>query len=284
MSTLLLILGSVCTGIAVATGYGEWIAAIDRVNRAYEADLRARMARIAMDTSQLSSWMRFRVAGAVAIALVLGFGLGMLPVGLLAAVVIFAVMPLFLERAIDRQRTLIRDQLVIAARALAGQVRGGVTLSHGLRSVSRNVPRPLGALLRSCVGQFESGVTLEGALADLKDRVQVEQLSLFAIALSIAAARKEGAALAEVLDKIALSLTEDQRIDRKRETDVAAGRLTMNVLACYPPAFLGLFYLIDPAATHLVFSSFAGQMILCLVGGITWLSLWLARRIFGRIT
>jgi tight adherence protein B len=241
------------------------------------------MGQLGLDTARLSDWMRVRVVGSVGVALFLWLGMGMLPVGLLAGAATYAAIPALVEHQIARGRTLIRDQLVTAARALAGQVRGRATLIQGFRVVAGQLPNPLGRLLQVCIRQFDAGVPIDAALKTLKDRVRLEAMSLFAITLSTGSKRKQGESLADLLDKIAHSLSEDQRVERKRETDTAAGQLVMALLAGFPAAFLGLFYLINPQDTRLVFVTLPGQVVLCIVGGVTWFSLWLARRIYARV-
>jgi tight adherence protein B len=104
---------------------------------------------------------------------------------------------------------------------------------------------------------------------------------LLVVALLIAEER--GGRLADVLERIGHSLQEQQRVERKRESDTAAGRLLVNILSSFPAVFLGLFYLLDPEGTSLVFSSLAGQIVLCIVGAIAVGSLLWGRQILARI-
>jgi tight adherence protein B len=282
VSGLAFLVGAVCAGVAAAIGYGALVAAVDRLNAAYEADLRDRMSRAAVDTGSLRAWMRGRVVAAVAVAVFLGVN-GAVPVGLLCGVSAFALLPVILERRVLRARTEIRDQLVTAARNLAGQIRGEQILVKGLKRVAEQTPAPLGVLLRGACEQIDRSVPLKAALNELKDRVRMDYLSLFTLTVIVGYQSKEGDELADLLDGIAHSLAENQRLDRKRDADTAGGRLLVNFLACFPVAFLGLFGVLDPEATTLVFTTLAGQLVLCVVGALTWFSIWLARRILGRV-
>lgn len=282
MNAVLPFIGAVCAGAAVALGYRGVVAAVDRLNAAYEADLRNRMSRVGLDTSQLKAWMRGRVVAGLGVAGFLVF-IGMGPVGALSGVATFMLVPVILERRVTRTRTEIRDQLVTATRNLAGQIRGEQILVTGLKKVAEQTPPPLGDLLKTATRQIGRAVPFDVALHQLKDQVRMDYLSMFVLTLVVGYESKEGEDLAELLDGIAHSLAENQRLDRKRESDTAGGRLLVNFLACFPIAFLALFGLLDPEATAMVFSTLFGQLVLCVVGGLTWFSVWLAGRILGKV-
>jgi tight adherence protein B len=282
MSGLLYFIGAVCAGTAAGFGYRAVIQAVDRLNAAYEADLRDRMSRIGLDTENLTAWMRGRVAAAVGVAAFLAAA-GMTPVGLLTGAATFSLLPVILERRIYRTRSEIRDQLVTATRNLAGQIRGEQIMVRGLTMVAAQTPAPLGDLLRAATRQISRSVPFDVALHQLKDKVRMDYLSLFVLTLVVCYDKMEGEELAKLLDGIAHSLAENQRLDRKRESDTAGGRLLVNFLACFPIAFLGLFGVLDPDATVLVFSTLFGQLVLCAVGALTWFSVWLAGRILGKV-
>ncbi len=282
MTWLMILVGGVCTGVAVALGYRAALRAVDRLNSEYEADLRDRMERVGLDTSSLNAWMRGRVFWGIAIAVLLGF-MEMGPIGLLSAAAAFMLLPTVMEGRILRARTEIRDQLVVATRNLAGQIRGKQILIRGLAKVAEQTPAPLGNLLTACTQQVARGVRLDAALTELKDRVRMDYMTLLVLSLVVGFEKKEGESLAELLDGIAHSLSENQRLDRKRDADTAAGRLLVNLLACFPIAFLGLFGLLDPDAVGAVFTTLLGQLVLCVVGAMTWFSVWLARRILGQV-
>src|SRR5262249_11280236 len=140
----------------------------------------------------------------------------------------------------------------------------------GLEAVSNEIPDPLGRELRRTMKQFHQGTQFTAALGDLKQRLQLDSISLFVIAIQVCLER--GGRVAVVLDRISHGLEELQRVERNRETDTASGRLLVTVLALFPLFFLAFFYLLDAQDTGLVFSTVFGQLVLCLVGGLVYLS------------
>lgn len=281
VSGLLMLLSSGLMGVAVGLAIIGSADVVDAMNGRYLADLGERMDRVGMASRSLRGWLRFRWLCAISAFLVIGLWLHMIPVGILAAGLTYYLMGQWLEGRLRKRRQQLRDQLVGATRNLAAQVRAGLPLTEALAAVSSDMPDPLGALLRRAVNQSEQGRALKAILLEMKERFRIESFSLLVVAVLIAEDR--GGKLADVLDRIGHSLQEQQRVERKCESDTAAGRLLVNLLAAFPAGFLGLFYLLDPEGISLVFSTLAGQIVLCVVGVIAVGSLLWGRRIMARV-
>jgi tight adherence protein B len=281
MTPLLLLLSSLAAGLAVATGYSLLAAKIDQFNQAHVADLRDRMQQLAMDTQSLNFYLRLWWLAILGSFLFVGLVLSMWPVAILVALLVYRSARLILNYLADRQRIRIRDQMVLAARTLGNQVRAGVNLEQGLDAVSNEIPDPLGRELQRTMRQFHQGTPFVEALNDLKQRLQLDSIALFVITLQVCLER--GGKIGFVLERISHGLEELQRVERKRESDTASGRLLVAVLAVFPAFFLGFFYLLDPRGTALVFSSLLGQVILCLVAGLVYVSVRWAQRILEAV-
>ena len=278
---LLMALSSVLVGLAAAFAVTGSADAVDWLNGRYLTDLSERMDRLGMDSRPLRGWLRARWLLSLGAFLVLSVWLHMVPVGIVASLVTYYLVGQWLEGWLVTRRCQLRDQLVGATRGLAAQVRAGLPLTEGLAEISGDTPEPLGGLLRRAVNQSEQGRALKAVLLDMKERLRLESFSLLVVALLIAEER--GGKLGDVLERIGQSLQEQQRIERKREGDTAAGRLLVNILASFPAIFLGLFYLLDPEGTGLVFSTLAGQIVLSVVAVIAVASLLWGRRILEGI-
>jgi tight adherence protein B len=239
------------------------------------------MDRLGMDSRPVRGRLRLRWLLTIGAFLIVGVWLHMIPVGIVAALLTYYLMGQWLEGRLAKWRQQLRDQLVGATRALAAQVRAGLPLTEALTSISGDTPDPLGGLLRRAVNQSEQGRALKAILMEMKERLRIESFSLLVVALLIAEER--GGKLADVLERIGHSLQEQQRVERKRESDTAAGRLLVNILASFPAVFLGMFYLLDPEGTSLVFSTLAGQLVLCVVAAISVGSMLWGRQILARI-
>src|SRR5262249_10143639 len=125
------------------------------------------------------------------------------------------------------------------------------------------------------------GRGLRDVLVEMKDRLQMEGVTLLVLALVTAA--EKGGKLADVLERAAHSLEELLRVQRKRDSDTASGRLVILVLAAFPAGFLGLFSLLDSRSTAAVFQLLAGQILLLVVGVMVYGSIRWAQRILARV-
>jgi tight adherence protein B len=249
--------------------------------RSYLADLRDRMERLGMDTTRLPLYLRLWRGAVMGSFLVVWLGLDMLPIAVFVAFLVHRLVPLALDLVVHRRRLQVRDQLVVVARNLAGQVRAGMTLDESLAVLSREMPDPFGWQLRRASNQLAQGRGLRDVLVEMKDRLRMEGVTLLVLALVTAA--EKGGKLADVLERAAHSLEELLRVQRKRESDTASGRLVVLVLAAFPGAFLGLFGLLDPRSTAAVFQLLAGQILLVVVGVMIYGSTRWAQRILARV-
>jgi tight adherence protein B len=278
---LLIVLSSILFGLAVAMGYWMVLAVIDRVNLRYRVYLEEQLRRLDMDTSLVTVYLRLWWAATLGTFLFIWLVLSMFPVAVLTALLIVRLVPLWLESRLLKRRQLIRDQLVPATRNLASRVRASGTLLEALNAISQEAPPPLGPLLRRAMTRCGQGSELKEVLLDLKEQVRIDAVSLFVIAIVVAMER--GGPIREVLERLGNSLEELQRVERKRETDTAAGRLVVRVLALFPACFLGLYYLLDPDTTKVVFNVVAGQIVLCFVGILVYVSVRWAQVILARV-
>src|SRR5262245_2459525 len=277
----LLVLSSVIFGAAIALGVGPLFTAVNQKNRAFFAKLEVRRRELGMPTDNLRTleigrWV-FAIGAGVTMAL-----LGLVPVGVLVAIVAYNIFGAWLIWQVDAYQTRIRDQLVLAARDFSNQVRAGLSLTQGLEATSRDFPSPLGPLLRRVVQQSrqDPGYFLT-ALENLKETVRLDGMTVFVTAVTIA--HRQGGNLSVILDRLGHSLEELQRVERKKDSETAAGRLVVLLLSAFPFAFLALFYFLDPEATGLLFSFLGGQIVLSVVGLMVYGSYRWAQSILRRI-
>jgi len=105
------------------------------------------------------------------------------------------------------------------------------------------------------------GKPLERCLVETKDRLKSENFALFTAAME--ASRESGGRLNETVDRIAHSVRELQRLERKVESETAQARASAFYMALAPAAILAIYYfIVDPVNTTRLFTTVAGQVIL----------------------
>jgi tight adherence protein C len=203
-----------------------------------------------------------RVLGFKAAAAAVGFTVGVLFSFVLSfpawlTVLAPAVMGYFVPDAIlsskadDRQAAIGRD-LPEAIDLLAVTVEAGLGLEQAIAVVGENLEGPLGDELHRLLKEIELGIPRREALAALRDRVSVPELSAFVVALI--QADRMGVAVSEVLKVQAHQV----RLKRRQHAREAAAKTPVKIL--FPVIFLilpSLFVITLGPAAITIFTEFS---------------------------
>ena len=258
---ILQLLASGLCGAFAATSWGPLSLLIDRISLRYVGDLEIRSRQLGMDTRNVALQLRIWWAFVAVFTGVIWGGLGMPPVALLLCIIMISLPRTIFAFQAERRRVRLRDQMVAATRSLASQLRAGLDIPAGLRSVAEEISPPLSLELRAVVADYQHrGVSLSDSLTQLRERLRIEAISMFSVAL--VACMRRGGDLTRAMENISLSLEQLQRLEQKRDSNTASGRLLVLTLAAFPFGFGGLFWMIDPESMSLVSSTIAGQFVL----------------------
>jgi Flp pilus assembly protein TadB len=229
----------------------------------YVADLSPTLRILHVDESRVDAYLRWWGIALFLTLVIIGFVLRMLPVALLTMYLIYIAPRLLLKALIRKRQLQLRDQLVGATVALANTARAGMSLAQGLETVANESPRPLSDELKRIVHEHKKGLPLPKAISQTKTRLNLEGFTLFSAALLTCLER--GGRITDALDRISRSLAENQRIERRIESETAAGRKVVRILTIFPAGFLALFVLLYPQGTLTLFTSTVGQIVLSTV-------------------
>jgi tight adherence protein B len=270
------------TGLMFVAGFlagrslaGAW----DTISQRYVADLQPILDSLSLDPKFTQSLLRWWGISIVASFLILTFVFGMLPIALAVLILLIIAPRWILKFMIARRRRKLRDQLVGGTTSLANACRAGLSLAQGLETVSHEVPQPLARELQRIVNEYQHGRSLAEAITTTKERLKLDSFTLFASALCVSLGR--GGRITESLERIGHTLQENQRVERKLESETASGRKVVLLLALFPFVFLGGFYILHPEGTALVFQSLIGQLVLLVVIGLVVASVWWSNRILS---
>jgi tight adherence protein B len=166
-----------------------------------------------------------------------------------------------IRRAARRRRERIEEQLADAMVSFSSAVRSGLSLPQALEILSQQCPAPIQQEFRQIFGEYRMGKTLEVCLREAKQRLESQNFALFAAALE--ASRQSGGRLNETVERIAISVRELQRLERKLQAETAQARKSAMYMACAPPIILVVYYLFfDPLQTTRLFTEPMGLMML----------------------
>jgi tight adherence protein B len=276
---LLQVLGSsmVATAIAVGAlaGRSSYSSAIDFV----ENDFKDKLRRLRLRTNSLRKYLiSWSIVVAVTAAVLLVVA-GSLVFSITAAVLLVSLPWYVLRRLAEKRRLLIEDQLADAMVSLSNAIKAGLSLAQSLDILARQSPKPICQEFLQIVGEYQLGKDLEQCLKEAKDRLRSENFALFAAALE--ASRQSGGRLNETVERIATSVRELQRLERKVRSETAQARTSSVYMALAPPVILVMNYFIDPVHTRMLFTEVPGQMILCAAAILNLLAYLWARLILN---
>lgn len=272
----MILLSTILMFVAVAAFVWFLGPAWDTISSREVSDLVPRMRQLQMDTSRLHYYLRAWGISLASALFVMTAVLNMFPIAIAVGYLIFVTPRLVLKYMIRRRERLLRDQMVSASSGLSNAVRAGLSLAQGLEAVSEETPEPLVFEFRRIVFEWKCGRSLADSIHDIKQRLELDSFTLFSLA--IGACLERGGKITEALERIASSLAENQRLERKLEADTASGRKIVIVLGIFPFLFLAAFMAMDPVMTGVLFTSFVGQLVLLAVIAVVYFAVrWCMR-------
>jgi tight adherence protein B len=258
----MLLISSVLIGLAIAVAawagaetYRRWFALV-------EMDFREKLRRLRVPVAGLRTyllgWLVF-VAGVF-----LGFWIlwDMLILGFLCSALLLGLPWYIIRRMAEKRAEKIEDQLADAMVSLSSAIKAGLSLAQAIEILAQQTPRPICQEFRQMHGEYQLGKPMERCLSETKERLKSENFALFAAAME--ASRESGGRLNETVDRIAHSVRELQRLERKIRSETAQARASAVYMALAPLAILAMYYfIIDRENTERLFTTVPGQIMLC---------------------
>ena len=163
---------------------------------------------------------------------------------------------LFLEFRRKARLRKFENQLPDTLGLLSGSMRAGFSFAQGLEAVAEEASEPSRRELQRVFAESRLGRPIEDALEDSANRMQSVDL-LWAV-MAIRIQREVGGNLAELLDTVANTMTQRERLRREIMSLTAEGRLSAWVLGIFPPAFAVVLFVIQPDYMNALFSEAIG--------------------------
>jgi tight adherence protein B len=179
-----------------------------------------------------------------------------------AAVILTAIVAIapFLVLEFRRKKRLrkFEVQLPDTLNLLSGSMRAGFSFAQGLEAVADESSEPSRGELQRVFAESRLGRPLEDSLEEAANRMHSIDLTWAVMAIRIQ--REVGGNLAELLDTVARTMTERERMKGEILALTAEGRMSAWVLGVFPPAFAVILYVVQPKYMSLLFSSPIGMV------------------------
>jgi tight adherence protein B len=238
-----------------------------------------------MDALQLlveqagSNWLPHWIAtGSVGIGVVVGLLLWTLSgtwFAFLPGVTLGLSLPILLLKR-QRSKRLFRfeEQLADALTIASRSMRAGMPFAESLHLISQEMSPPLGKEFGLVYTEINYGGDVRAALLALLERVP--SLTVTALVASVMIQRDTGGNLAEVMDKLSLSVRERFRFQRTLMTLSADGRMQGKVMTAMPFIMMGYMQLVEPEKVAEMLHDPTGQKLIMwalilMVVGVVWI-------------
>lgn len=170
----------------------------------------------------------------------------------------------------------ISKQLTDVCRLLASAAKAGLSVQQGLELVAAELKPPAGRLFQEVVSELKVGNSLDIVLGRLRKQVKSKELTLFTNALLIH--RRVGVNLVQMLDDLALTLEERQRVRKEIANFSAEPRFIALLLTGMPVLIILLFNVALDGFAQLLFTP-PGMVLLVLSATLIAAGLVMIRKI-----
>lgn len=151
----------------------------------------------------------------------------------------------------------ISAQLVDLLGMISNSLKSGYGLMQSFEFAGRQLPDPLGQEIRRMLRESTLGLSAEQALFALGARLDSRDLDMVLTAINIQ--RSVGGNLAEILDKVAFTMRERERIRGEISTLTSSQKMTGIVIGGLPIFMFLIFMVINPDYMSLLFTTTAGR-------------------------
>ncbi|KPF93903.1 pilus assembly protein TadB [Novosphingobium sp. AAP83] len=161
--------------------------------------------------------------------------------------------------------TRLPDAMDLLVRGL----RSGLPVTETLGVVAREVPGPVGVEFKLVTDRIKVGRTMEEALQETADRLNLPEFNFFCITLAIQ--RETGGNLAETLSNLSDVLRKRAQMKLKISAMSSESKASAYIVGALPFIVFILIYTINPEYTLQFFSD--ERLIATGLGGLTWLGI-----------
>ena len=218
----------------------------------------------------LSQYIYTSLGIAIVIMLLIVLKTGSAMLGLFVGLLIGAGIPhMAVNRAIKKRKNKFVTRFPDALELLVRGLRSGLPITETLTVVAHELPGPVGEEFKLVTDRIKVGRTMEEALQETADRLDMAEFSFFCITLAIQ--RETGGNLAETLANLAEVLRKRAQMKLKIAAMSSESKASAYIVGALPFIVFGLIYWINPAYMGKFFID--ERLMIAGFGGLCWLSL-----------
>jgi len=151
-------------------------------------------------------------------------------------------------------------QLVDLLGLLSNSLKSGYGLMQSFEFAGRQMEPPIALEIRRMLRDANLGMSAEDALVAMGERIDSRDLDMVLTAINIQ--RAVGGNLSEILDQVAATMRDRERIRGEIATLTSQQRMTGIVIGGLPVFMFVLFMMMNPTYMSLLFTEMAGRIML----------------------
>ncbi len=148
-------------------------------------------------------------------------------------------------------------------------IKSGLPVHDGLKIIAKESTAPLGPEFQRLVENIGVGLSLDGALEKMTERVPSPELRFFAIVIAIQ--QKTGGNLAEALGNLSAVLRARKMMREKIKAMSSEAIASAGIIGSMPPGVGAIVTMVRPNYIGVMFTDPRGQLML--LGGVVWMVL-----------
>lgn len=165
-----------------------------------------------------------------------------------------------------RRRTAFLSEFPIALDMIRRALRVGHSTDRALAMVAEQGMGLVGQTFQSLTEKMQIGAPMEVALAEVANRLGIEEFRMLAIVLILQ--RETGGSLAEVTDNFANIIRARENLRKKVQSLTAEVRVTAIILTSIPIFIFGTIYVVNPTYFNPLFYTERGNTLLLIGCGM----------------
>jgi tight adherence protein B len=170
---------------------------------------------------------------------------------------------------IGQRHNLFTTKFPDAIELLVRGLRSGLPVTETLGVVAQEVPGPVGEEFKLVTERIKIGKTMEDALQETADRLNMPEFSFFCITLAIQ--RETGGNLAETLANLADVLRKRAQMKLKIKAMSSESKASAYIVGSLPFIVFAMIWWISPGYLDGFFSE--DRLIVTGLGGLVWMSI-----------
>jgi tight adherence protein B len=209
---------------------------------------------------RVSEFILMRLLLVVGPPLIFGLILHNMGLGIAFSVLGFILPPLVLKTRSNARVQKFNNQLSEFLTLVVNALRAGQTFLQAADHASKESPEPIASEFKLVLQESNLGLPIEAAFQNLVQRVPSQDLEIAATAFVIQ--KNIGGNLAEVMEKVAITIRERVKLQGQIRVLTAQGMLSGWIVGLLPVLLGSLIYTLNPSYISLLFTTDTGQKLL----------------------